>query len=143
MSDQAQQPSPVDRGLEQLEAVQARLDHLCAELASQRVPAELAAIVFDGKAGLVEHVDDVGAPCLSYAVYNPTEFSVFVAMQGGPARPGAGCLEVPKQKLVVFPFAVSGHISLGVDAQAIEEEQAQVFRARFHTVQPFFVGALA
>lgn len=135
-------PTPLEQGLSELEGVRARLERICHELAQSRIPAELAAISFDGKANKAEAVDDVGAPALSYGIYNPTELAVFVAFQGGPARPGAGLLEVPAKRLVVFPFAVSGHVRLGVDSTALGEAQAVVFRARFHTVQPFFVGAL-
>lgn len=135
--------TPMEAGLDQLERLERKLDRLCYEIAAQRIPAELASFRFDGKAGVTEVVDDVGAPVVSYGIYNPNEFAVFVAMQGGPARPNAGCLEVPKQKLAVFPFAVSGHVALGVDPEAIGEENGLIFRARFHTVQPFFVGALA
>lgn len=131
---------PVERGLDHLVNLENQLRGVYAELCNQRIPAEFRPLVFTK--GEPRQMDDVGAGCLSYAIYNPTAFKVFAAFAGGSATPNGGAFEVPAKKLVVVPMAVAPNIELGVDPAEVKEASALIWRARFHTVQPFFVGAL-
>lgn len=142
MPDVPTQPTPLERGVTEIEAVRRHLARVCGELDRQLIPGELAGVRFDGKSGEFEFVDDHGSPALSYAVYNTSDIPVFVAFGGGPASAAGGALEVPARYLVVFPISTLGHVRLGVDAGELGEDQLQLQRVRFHTVQPFFAGAL-
>lgn len=87
----------------------------------------------------LRQMDDRGSNCLSYAVYNPNDFKVFIGLAGASAD--ADGLVVPAQKLVVAPLQVNGHIELGVDAGEVGEGGA-VHRVRFPVPQPFSVSSL-
>lgn len=111
---------------------------LAVPLAGQMLPHE-----FNGKeAASLDWTDDTGPDCLSYAVYNPNAFRVAVSALGAGAG-GARAFVVPKQKLVVAPIQVAGDVHLAANAEDIGEASGLVWRVRFPTPQPFFVGALA
>jgi hypothetical protein len=101
---------------------------------------EIERIRFNGKTGVTSFTDDRGSNSLAYAVYNPNNFRVFVGLGGAGAT--ADALIVPKQKLVVAPLQVDGHIELAADAVELAEGAGNILRVRFPTPQPFFVGAL-
>ncbi len=131
------QPAPSQQHIEDLTAA---IEQLKSLEARHFLGGEIERFRFDGGAGLIRQLDDHGSNCLSYAVYNPNEFRVFVALAGTSAD--ADGLIVPKQKLVVAPLQVNGHIELAVDAGEIEEEAGTILRVRFPVPQAFFVGAL-
>lgn len=113
-----------------------------AGFARQReIPAELRALVFDGSAGVYEQLDDVGAPARSFAVINPVEATAYINFGGGQAREGSA-IPVPPRSALVMPIATPGHVMLGVDQTDLGEDEATIYRLRFHSVQPFFLGAL-
>jgi len=84
-------------------------------------------------------LDDKGSNALAYGVYNPNAFPVQVGLAGAGAA--ADGFVVPKQKLLVAPVQVNGHVELAVPAGEVGEG-GFVWRVRFPTPQPFFVGAL-
>lgn len=101
---------------------------------------EIERIRFNGKAGLTSWLDDHGSNALSYAIYNPNEFRVFVGLAGAGAS--ASGLIVPKQKLVVAPLTINGHVEVAADAEELGEKEATVLRVRFPSPQPFAAYAL-
>lgn len=120
---------------ERLEAGLLRVEEAIARVGAEGEPMPIA---FKPTQTVV--TDDQGHPALSYAVYNPTNVKVFVALAGTSATKDG--LIVPKQKLVVAPLQVNGNIQLGVDPTELGEETIRVIRWRFVLPQPFFVGAL-
>jgi len=101
---------------------------------------EIERFRFDGKAGTTRWLDDHGSNALSYAIYNPNDFRVFVGLAGTGAT--ADALIVPKQKLVVAPLQINGRVEVAADAEQLKEGSGTILRVRFPTPQPFFVGAL-
>jgi hypothetical protein len=88
----------------------------------------------------LQQTDDRGSNALSYAVYNPNAFRIFVALAGGEATEDGG-LVVPKEKLVVAPLQINGHVNLGVDAEEVGEG-GSILRVRFPLPQQFAAYAL-
>lgn len=89
-------------------------------------------------------LDDKGGNALAYGVYNPNNFRVYLGLAG--ANAAADGFVVPKQKLVVVPATINGAVELLADEKEIGEaagEKGTVWRWRFPTPQPFYVGALA
>jgi hypothetical protein len=89
-------------------------------------------------------LDDKGGNALAYAVYNPNNFRVYLGLAG--ANAAADGFVVPKQKLLVVPATINGSVELLADEKEIGEavgEKGTVWRWRFPTPQPFYVGALA
>ena len=95
---------------------------------------------FNFAATRLKQMDDRGSNALAYAIYNPNNFKVFVGLAGASADKDG--LVIPKQKLVVAPLEVNGHIELGVSAEEVGEG-GTILRVRFPTPQPFSVHALA
>lgn len=126
---------------QRLEDLGAAIEELRGVAARNFLGGEIERFHFDGKAGLLEALDDHGSNALAYAVYNPNNFRVFVGLAGTSAA--ADSFVVPKQKLVVAPVQVNGHIELAASAEDIAEGSGFIWRVRFPTPQPFFVGALA
>jgi uncharacterized membrane protein len=132
-----------DRALD-VETLQAGLDSLAGEvrsmtavLARDFVNGEILTLNFGGPKEVTSVVDDRGSNALAYAVYNPTAFNFELAAAGG-------LILIPKQKVVVAPVTVNGHISVSVKpGEAIGTEWVQVLRWRFPTPQPFYVGDLS
>jgi hypothetical protein len=125
---------------EHIEGLTAAIEEFKRVSARHFVAGEIERFRFDGKAGEVRFLDDHGSNCLSYAVYNPNNFRVFVGLAGLGAT--ADALIVPKQKLVVAPLQVNGHIELAADEAELKEGSGTILRVRFPVPQPFFVGAL-
>jgi len=118
-----------------------RLDTLGPAI--QRVEAALARFAVPGSwlrmhftPGERRVLDDKGGNALALAVYNPNAFSVFVGTGGTSAA--ADSFEVPANKLVVAPLQVNGAAEFLAEGEAA----GFVWRVRFPTPQPFFVGDL-
>lgn len=124
-----------------LERLGGELGALKDAMARNFMAGEIERFRFDGKAGEVRFTDDHGSNCLSYAIYNPNDFRVFVGLAGLAAT--ADALIVPKQKLVVAPLQINGHVELAADETELGEKAGTILRVRFPTPQAFFVGALA
>lgn len=107
----------------------------------QQTPAELAPLAFDGSKNEFERLDDAGAPGLSYGLFNPTSARAYIAFAGGPARREAA-LPVPPESVLVMPIATGGAITVGLDSEDLGANRATLYRLRFHSVQPFFLGRL-
>jgi hypothetical protein len=117
-----------------------RIEALKEVAARHFLAGELEHFRFDGKAGEVRFLDDRGSNCLSYAVYNPNEFRVFVGHGGRAATEDA--LIVPAKRLVVAPLQINGYVELAADLTELGEKAGAILRVRFPTPQPFFVGSL-
>lgn len=127
------------------------LDRLCSleqaiekmkDVASRNfLSGEIEGFSFDGAAGRTRWTDDHGSNALAYAVYNPNEFRVFVGLAGTSASSDG--LIVPKQRLVVAPLQINGHVELAADEEQLAKGSGRILRVRFPTPQPFYVGALA
>lgn len=118
----------------------ALLCELRDDVRRRSIPAELRTVVIHGEKGF-EHLDDVGAPAMSYGVINPTPIKAYVNFGGGLARAGSA-VTVPAQSALVMPIATPGHVNLGFDSAELGQATASLFRLRFHSVQPFFIGAI-
>jgi hypothetical protein len=123
------------------DAFTAELEELKRNAARHFLSGEIERFRFNGKAGETRFTDDHGSNCLSYAVYNPNDFRVFVGLAGLGAT--ADGLIVPKQKLVVAPLQINGHVELAADASELGEKAGTILRVRFPVPQAFFVGALS
>jgi len=122
--------------------VEDRLEEVKDAMARAFAGGEVQRFTFLGKEGITSLLDDKGSNALSYAVYNPNNFRVFVGLGGASADASSGLI-IPKQKLVVAPIQVNGHVALAADATELAEATGSIIRVRFPTPQAFFVGALA
>lgn len=120
-----------------LEAVPAAVGRLEQVLARNAIPGSWQRMRFTQAAPRV--VDDNGANALALAIYNPNEFRVYVGV-GGSAAPDS--FVVPKKKLVVAPIQVNGAVEFLGDEGDLAAGAGFVWRVRFSTPQPFFVGSL-
>lgn len=143
MSDQHPSPAiPPEEFIRRFDNLAQRLDQVKDAAARHFLPGEIERFAFDGKTGgAISVVDDRGSNALSYAVYNPNDFRIFVGLAGGSATPDG--LIVPKQKLVIAPLIVNGHISLAADAAQLAEGSGTILRVRFPTPQPFAAYSLS
>jgi hypothetical protein len=139
---QAAEPgAPPEHASLHLASVEQRLAEIKDALARNFAAGEIERFTFNGKTGPVQVTDDHGSNALSYAVYNPNNFRVFVGLAGTSASVDG--LIVPKQKLVVAPLQINGRVQLAADATELAEGSGTILRVRFPMPQPFFVGALA
>jgi hypothetical protein len=123
--------------LDSLELLLAELKDTWARLF---LSGEVERMTFRGKEGLTTLTDDHGSTALSYAVYNPNDFRVFVGLAGTSASTDG--LIVPKQKLVVAPLIINGAVQLAADTTELGEKSGTIIRVRFPTPQPFAAYAL-
>jgi hypothetical protein len=124
-----------------LSLVAEQLAELKDAMARNFAAGEIERFSFNGKTGMLQVTDDHGSNALSYAVYNPNNFRVFVGLAGTSASTDG--LIVPKQKLVVAPLQINGRVQLAADATELGEGSGTILRVRFPMPQPFFVGDLA
>jgi hypothetical protein len=124
--------------LDDLEGILEKLKDTYARLF---LGGEIERFAFNGKGGLTQLTDDRGSNALSYAVYNPNNFRVFVGLAGTSADSSG--LIVPKQKLVVAPLQVNGHVALAADATELGEGSGSILRVRFPLPQAFAAYALS
>lgn len=124
-----------------LDTVEHRIGEIKDALARNFAAGEIERFTFNGKTGQVQVTDDHGSNALSYAVYNPNNFRVFVGLAGTSASVDG--LIVPKQKLVVAPIQINGRVQLAADATELAEGSGTILRVRFPMPQAFAVYALS
>lgn len=119
------------------------LDVLRAQLEARSQPAEILPLRFDGAEGRVEHVDQLGLEVSeSYGIYNPLPIKAYLAIGSGDADQAAGAVPVPPQSALIMPVRIVGHVKVGVDAGELGDETGLIWRLKFATPQPFFLGAV-
>lgn len=106
-------------------------------------PAHLRTLTFSGEGEhpLLTHRDEHGPMALSIGIVNPTAVRIYLGLSGEKAQPGNHAFVVPKEAAMVIPVAV-GKLEIGADPTDLGANSATIFRLRFETVQPFFLGAL-
>lgn len=119
-----------------LDAVGPAIERLEAAFARFTVPGSWLRMKFTFEDAT--ELDDKGGNALALAVYNPNDFTVYVGTGGVSAAKDS--FPVPPNKLVVAPLQVNGPIQFLADLK--EGESGYVWRVRFPTLQPFFVGDL-
>lgn len=112
-------------------------------IALTQTPAQLQPITFNGEVEPKRLIfaDEHGPDALSYGIINPTEAKVYVGFGGEQPAPNNHAFVVGAQMAIVMPIAVH-QVNVGIDPVDLGANQATIFRLRFRTVQPFFMGLL-
>lgn len=121
-----------------LERIPETMRSLEAAMARNFIPGSWLRMKFTAAEPKV--LDDKGPNALALAIYNPNNFRIYVGQAGGGAAKDG--FVVPKQKLVVAPLQVNGTVEFLADEEDIAAGSGFVWRVRFETPQPFFVGSL-
>lgn len=130
------EPQDNQQLLEKLEAINQLL-------AAQLIPAEIFPLHFNGAEGRVEQIDQLGLEVAqSYGIYNPLAIKAYLAVGSADANEAAGALAIPAESALILPLRVAGHVKVGVDAAELGVESALLWRLKFATPQPFFLGGM-
>lgn len=138
-------PPPSDAAAQLLEqqAIRRHIDALEQWLRRSQTPAQITPFTFDGAANpaRLRIRDDHPPYALSYGIINPTAAKVYLGIAGEAAAPNNNAYVVGPTQAVVLPIAVE-QIEVGIDPTDLGANQATIFRLRFLTVQPFFLGSV-
>lgn len=131
-------PDPADRqaiALEELREICEQIHHMALE------PAQLGLFTFDnsGSPPRLSHRDEHGPGARSYGIVNPTTVHVFVNFGGNTAD--STDFPVPPSSALIMPISVE-RAGLAMMATELGANSATIYRLRFTTVQPFFLGKI-
>lgn len=83
-------------------------------------------------------------PSLSFGIYNPSQFNLYIGIGNSTPRANSGAMAVPAETLLVLPLAI-GYVEIGIDPadQApLSGGDAIAWGLRFVSVQPAFLGSV-
>jgi hypothetical protein len=128
---------------ERFEELCGHLERLAVQLDPHQGAGEIMPLHFNGAEGKVEHVDQRGLEIArSYGIYNPLAIKAYLALGSAEANEAAGALAIPAESALILPLVLVGWVRVGVDAKELGNEAALIWRLKFATPQPFFLGGL-